>query len=145
VDSTELMPVHEIVRRLVAIRAATPPNGAWLKKTTPVYQHLSIRDIARFAGFDKTILYKVANGVPPKPSVQKQLTWFFRIWDKGYLVKERIDGKGVLVYRDPQSDPPARTGPPAAAAAQSAARPSAPPKVMDLKVEIGPNGIKLRM
>lgn len=125
----------EIRQRLTAIMAATPRGEQFLHDPSAKLV-LRIRDIAHYTGIDHPVICHARAGTREMaPAIQRKLSWFFQNWDLGRLTKElQADGKARVVYRDPKSQ-----------AYADETRPREVTEARSMKIDITPEGPKLRV
>lgn len=102
-ETPEALSWAELQERLTRIMALTPSYADFGSKDSCALRVLRLRDIAEFCGIERKHLYFIRRGErKPQlftPPVQRKLTWFFREWEAGRLVKERgFDGKWRVVH-----------------------------------------------
>lgn len=85
-ESLETLSQDRIALRLSQVKAVSP-QAAEARK--PGNQHiLRLSDIAAYIGVPRGTFYKPS----AVAKYQKELSWFFRLWDSGALVKEKVNG-----------------------------------------------------
>jgi len=130
VESLDPLPIEELRERLEAVKAASP---TFLRSHHRAFQHvLRLSEIARYIPIPGDRIWRKET---PR-NYQKELSWFFRLWDRGEIVRQKINGRWQLVrgIRDPGVAQVAPTP-----SSQAYARRS-----LEMKIELTPNGPRLR-
>jgi len=108
VESPEILSWDQIKARLNQIMYASPPqhilNLLENRDNPCVRGVIRLRDIANWCDFDRQCVYRARRGDRLlKPEVQRQLSWFFYLLDRGRLSKEKCyDGRWRIVTTQPQ-------------------------------------------
>jgi hypothetical protein len=129
--SPDTYPIAWLADRIKVIQAQQPNGLDAIAHIRPDLQHvLRTRDIERYI--------QVPRGALKRPNTfrtyQRELSWFFQLWDAGQLVKAQVNGQWTLVRRDPGM---AQVAPPTGAQA-------APGRRLDMKIELTTDGPRLR-
>jgi hypothetical protein len=93
---------REVLRQRLWRVAAETPSGAEFLNNSAARLTIRMRDIAHYIGMDAQQLRRFSRGeMMISAEKQRRLSWMFHLIDRGLLVKELRDGKGVLVGRNP--------------------------------------------
>jgi hypothetical protein len=108
VESPEVLPWDTIKVRLTKIMNDSPRqeqlNLLENRDDPCVHGVIRLRDIAEWCHFDRQTIYRARRGDRYlKAEVQKSLSWFFYLLDRGRLSKEKCyDGRWRIVTAQPQ-------------------------------------------
>lgn len=102
-EASEWMSIRELTERLQLIHAESAHLVSVLPKDSVHHRVLRLADIARYIGIHQARLGDIVRRRPGKvaPALQRDLTRFFRSWDRDMLTKARVDGQWKLVPRHP--------------------------------------------
>jgi hypothetical protein len=133
VDSPETLSWFDLSRRLTAVMDATPSPVKLINEPC-TRSVLRLRDIAEYCDVTYHEVCEARTGRRPlKSEIQKRLSWFFHMWERGRLMKElQADGKYQLVYQEPQAH-------------THETRPPAPGKTRAYVIDVTADGPKMRM